>query len=174
MTVSVTTFYNFRKVLICTVAQHVREPGRYLAKVFCSERLVYYHNRWLPTDHFQGVDYFSEAYCRVKDADTELLVKGMTPCIAIERERLTCGPAAECVSERGKELCADINGECVTEQDGYYYTSAICVIFGVIFIVGYIIPTARKLQGELLSSLTGILTDLVAALPVHRWRINVE
>jgi PAT family acetyl-CoA transporter-like MFS transporter 1 len=89
----------------------------------------------------KGVDYFSEAYCRVKDADTELLVK-----------------AAECVSERGKELCADINGECVTEQDGYYYTSAICVIFGVIFIVGYIIPTARKLQ----------------ALPVHRWRINVE
>ncbi|KAG8219992.1 acetyl-coenzyme A transporter 1-domain-containing protein [Butyriboletus roseoflavus] len=26
----------------------------------------------------KGVDYFSEAYCRVKDADTELLVKGMT------------------------------------------------------------------------------------------------
>ena len=163
------------KVLICTVAQHVHEPGRYLAKVFCSERLVFHHNRWLPTDHFQGVDYFSEAYCRVKDADTELLVKGMTDASqSIERERLTCGPAAECVSERGKELCADISGECVTKQDGYYYISAICLIFGVVFLVGYIIPTARKLQGELVLSLARILTDLMAAIPVHRWRINVE
>ena len=59
-----------------------------------------------------------------------------------------CGTAAECVSDRGKELCADISGECVTEQDGYYYVSAICMIFGVLFLVGYIIPTARRLQGE--------------------------
>jgi len=63
-------------VLICTAAQYIHEPGRYLAKVFCSERLAYHHHGWLPADHFQGVDYFSEAYCRVKDADTELLVKG--------------------------------------------------------------------------------------------------
>ncbi|KAF9243913.1 acetyl-coenzyme A transporter 1-domain-containing protein [Melanogaster broomeanus] len=89
----------------------------------------------------KGVDFFSEAYCIVKDADTELLVK-----------------AAECVSERGKERCADINGECVTEQDGYYYISAVCMTIGVLFFIGYILPTARKLQ----------------ALPVHRWRINPE
>ncbi|KAF9229532.1 hypothetical protein BS17DRAFT_792430 [Gyrodon lividus] len=79
----------------------------------------------------KGVDLFSEAYCRVKDADTELLVK-----------------ATECVSERGQQLCANINGECVTEQDGYYYISIICMTFGVLFFIGYIIPTARKLQGE--------------------------
>lgn len=59
----------------------------------------------------------------------------------------------------------------MTEQDGYYYISAICMIFGVFFLVGYIIPTARKLQGELGSSLSGMLTDLLAALPVHRWRL---
>ena len=69
----------------------------------------------------------------------------------MECERLTCDPAAECVSDRGKELCADINGECVTEQDGYYYISAICMIFGVVFLVGYIMPTARRLQGEWVS-----------------------
>lgn len=62
----------------------------------------------------------------------------------------------------------------MTEQDGYYYVSAICVIFGVVFLVGYIIPTARKLQGELLSRLGDMLTDEVAALPVHRWRIGGE
>lgn len=55
--------------------------------------------------------------------------------------------AAECVSDRGKELCSDINGECITERDGYYYVSAICVTFGALFLVLYIIPTARRLQG---------------------------
>ena len=78
MTVSVTIFCSFAGALTCTAAQYVHEPGRHLAKVFCSERLVYHRDRWFPADHFQGVDYFSEAYCRVKDADTELLVKGMT------------------------------------------------------------------------------------------------
>jgi MFS transporter, PAT family, solute carrier family 33 (acetyl-CoA transportor), member 1 len=57
-------------------------------------------------------------------------------------------PAAECVSEHGKSQCADINGECVTERDGYYWVSALCLMFGVAFLIGYIIPTARKLQGE--------------------------
>lgn len=96
------------------------------------------------------MDYFTEAYCRVQDADTELLVKGMKD--ASERGAmmaLTCETATECVSERGKEVCAEINGECVTEQDGYYYISGICMIFGVLFLIAYIIPTARRLQGEL-------------------------
>ncbi|KAG2155391.1 acetyl-coenzyme A transporter 1 [Suillus clintonianus] len=89
----------------------------------------------------KGVDYFSVAYCEVKEAKTELLVK-----------------AAECVSERGKELCSEIDGRCITERDGYYYVSAICMTFGVLFLMIYIIPTARKLQ----------------ALPVYRWRISPE
>ncbi|EIW86396.1 hypothetical protein CONPUDRAFT_45049 [Coniophora puteana RWD-64-598 SS2] len=89
----------------------------------------------------KGVDLMSESVCQVKDADSDLLVK-----------------ASECVSEHGKSLCADIGGECITEGDGYYWISAICMTFGVIFVVSYIIPTARRLQ----------------ALPVHRWRISSE
>ncbi|KIO02317.1 hypothetical protein M404DRAFT_16043 [Pisolithus tinctorius Marx 270] len=89
----------------------------------------------------KGVDFFSVAHCTVKDTDTELVVK-----------------AAECVSELGKEQCSNIGGECVTEQDGYYYVSVICVTFGVIFLVSYIIPTARRLQ----------------ALPTRRWRVGSE
>ena len=56
--------------------------------------------------------------------------------------------AAECVSEHGKSQCADINGECVTERDGYYWVSGLCLMFGVAFLLGYIIPTVRRLQGE--------------------------
>ncbi|KAI6045025.1 acetyl-coenzyme A transporter 1-domain-containing protein [Pisolithus marmoratus] len=89
----------------------------------------------------KGVDYFTVAYCTVKDTDTELVVR-----------------AAECVSEFGKEQCSNIGGECVTEQDGYYYVSAICVIFGVFFFIGYIIPTAHRLQ----------------AMPIRRWRVGSE
>ncbi|KAG1755060.1 acetyl-coenzyme A transporter 1 [Suillus paluster] len=89
----------------------------------------------------KGVDFFSEAYCEVKDANSDVLVR-----------------AAECVSDHGKEVCTDINGECITERDGYYYVSAICMTFGVLFLGFYIIPTARKLQ----------------ALPVYKWRINPE
>lgn len=56
--------------------------------------------------------------------------------------------ANECVSEEGKVLCKSLGGECVTLKDGYYTVTAICVAFGVIFLVAFIIPTARKLQGS--------------------------
>jgi len=62
--------------------------------------------------------------------------------------KLTQDSAAECVSDLGKEHCSAIGGECMTEQDGYYYVSMICVTFGVLFLVGYIMPTARRLQSE--------------------------
>lgn len=62
--------------------------------------------------------------------------------------KLTRDSATECVSDLGKERCSAIGGECITEQDGYYYVSMICVTFGVLFLVGYIMPTARRLQSE--------------------------
>jgi len=89
----------------------------------------------------KGVDLFSIATCHVKEAGTEFSVG-----------------AAECVSEHGKSRCADINGECVTERDGYYLVSAFCLTFGVVFFFSYIIPTARRLQ----------------ALPISQWRVNVR
>ncbi|KAH9850660.1 MFS general substrate transporter [Lenzites betulinus] len=84
----------------------------------------------------KGVDLFSVATCQIKDS--ELSVK-----------------AHECVSEHGKSACTEIGGECVTEQDGYYIVSAICLGFGVLSVLFFLIPTAKKLQ----------------AVPVSKWRI---
>ncbi|EIW65052.1 MFS general substrate transporter [Trametes versicolor FP-101664 SS1] len=84
----------------------------------------------------KGVDFFSVATCEIKESG--LSVK-----------------AHECVSEHGKLACTDLGGECVTEQDGYYIVSAICLGFGVLSVLFFLIPTARKLQ----------------AVPVSKWRI---
>lgn len=89
----------------------------------------------------KGVDLFSVATCHVTESGVELAVQ-----------------ASECVSEHGKALCKDINGECITETDGYYVVSAICMLFGLVFLVAFIIPTARKLQ----------------ALPTSIWRIKLD
>ncbi|OJT13218.1 hypothetical protein TRAPUB_10237 [Trametes pubescens] len=75
----------------------------------------------------KGVDFFSVATCEIKESG--LSVK-----------------AHECVSEHGKLACSDLGGECVTEQDGYYIVSAICLGFGVLSVLFFLIPTARKLQ----------------------------
>ncbi|KAI0062645.1 hypothetical protein BV25DRAFT_1915799 [Artomyces pyxidatus] len=87
----------------------------------------------------KGVDFFTIATCEVQEAGTTLNVK-----------------AAECVSELGKAHCKEIGGQCNTERDGYYIVSAVCMTLGVIFLVGFIMPTARKLQ----------------ALPLSKWRIH--
>ena len=60
-----------------------------------------------------------------------------------------------------------MSGQCVTTQDGYYYVSAICVGLGVLSLVLYIIPTARRLEGELyLMSLVLLVTDV----PLQHYR----
>ena len=41
-----------------------------------------------------------------------------------------------------------MNGQCVTTQDGYYYVSGICLTLGLLALVIYIIPTAKRLEGE--------------------------
>lgn len=43
-------------------------------------------------------------------------------------------------------MCEQVGGICTTERDGYYAMSAICVIVGVIVLVTYVKPTARRLQ----------------------------
>lgn len=97
-----------------------------------------------------GVDLFTIASCHaVQEAGTELIVKSeefqflFIPTITDWSQT-----AAECVSEHGKATCASIGGECITERDGYYWVSALGLTFGVAFLLGYIIPTARKLQGK--------------------------
>jgi len=89
----------------------------------------------------KGVDLFSVATCHVSEVGMELAVQ-----------------ATECVSDHGKEMCQKIGGECITETDGYYVVSAVCMVFGLFFLVAFIIPTARKLQ----------------ALPTSTWRIKMD
>jgi len=56
--------------------------------------------------------------------------------------------AMECVSEHGKSLCKAAKGTCVVHTDGYYIVSAICMSLGVILVIAFILPTARKLQSK--------------------------
>ncbi|KAI0700407.1 MFS general substrate transporter [Cytidiella melzeri] len=85
----------------------------------------------------KGVDLFSVATCQIKEQG--LSVK-----------------AAECVSDHGKAACADLGGECITERDGYYIVSAVCLALGVLSVIFFMIPTARKLQ----------------AVPPSKWRVS--
>ena len=83
----------------------------------------------------------------------------------------------ECVSDHGKAHCKDIDGICVTERDGYYIVSAICLAFAVIFLVAFIIPTARKLQSKSLFKLMTILMQILSCLvglPTSVWRIKMS
>ncbi|KAJ7722661.1 acetyl-coenzyme A transporter 1-domain-containing protein [Mycena maculata] len=65
--------------------------------------------------------------------------------------------ATECVTQRGKKLCAEIDGTCLVSRDGYYIVSTACIIFGVIFMMLYTIPTAWRLQ----------------SLPTNSWRVKI-
>jgi hypothetical protein len=85
----------------------------------------------------RAIDYFSIATCQV---DGDLTAKGV-----------------ECVSEEGKALCSAAAGTCVMERDGYYITTGICLVVGLLFLVAYIIPTGKRLQ----------------ALPLTRWRVAI-
>ncbi|KAJ7480190.1 acetyl-coenzyme A transporter 1-domain-containing protein [Mycena galericulata] len=89
----------------------------------------------------KGVDLFSVASCKIQEGTSELVVK-----------------ATECVSEHGKAACTEVGGECITETDGYYIVSGLCMLFGVAFLVMYIMPTARKLQ----------------ELPTSAWRVKMS
>lgn len=87
---------------------------------------------------------------------------------------------AECVSEEGKAACSAAAGTCVMERDGYYTTTAFCLGIGLILLVAYIIPTAKKLQG-LFAALqytptTQSLTPHgpVTALPLSKWRVPIS
>ncbi|KAF9535740.1 acetyl-coenzyme A transporter 1 [Crepidotus variabilis] len=87
----------------------------------------------------KGIDLFTVATCQVPK--TGVTVK-----------------ATECVSEHGKAACKHIGGVCHMETDGYYITMGICLGFGVIFLLAFILPTARRLQ----------------SLPISVWRVKME
>jgi len=92
-----------------------------------------------------GIDLFSVATCKVPEA--AIAVKGKSTFSSIPLTDHNAS-ATECVSDHGKALCKDISGICVTETDGYYIVCGICLAFGIIFLIAFILPTARKLQRE--------------------------
>ena len=53
----------------------------------------------------------------------------------------------------------------MTERDGYYIVSAVCMVLGAISVIFYMLPTARKLQGWLLifSQALGYDTNFVCS-----------
>jgi len=46
-------------------------------------------------------------------------------------------------------MCTAAAGTCVMERDGYFITTGICLVVGLLFFVAYIMPTAKRLQGLL-------------------------
>jgi hypothetical protein len=80
--------------------------------------------------------------------------------------------ATECVSEHGKKACKDMGGICHIERDGYYIVNGACLVVGLIILLAYIIPTARKLQGMLHLSLNIHFVTALPALPISVWRIR--
>ena len=56
--------------------------------------------------------------------------------------------ASECISEHGKHACEELGGTCITERDGYYTMSAVCVLVGALTLLVWIGRTAKHLQGE--------------------------
>ncbi|KAJ7164642.1 acetyl-coenzyme A transporter 1-domain-containing protein [Mycena crocata] len=77
----------------------------------------------------KSVDMFTIATCQITDDSTYF---GEV--------------ATECVTKHGKSLCAELEGQCLVVRDGYYLVSTFCMIFGVVFLVLYTIPTAWRLQ----------------------------
>jgi hypothetical protein len=90
----------------------------------------------------------------IDDVGSETILEGATPAHATRTSltnhiALLSTPASECVSDAGKAHCADLGGQCHTERDGYYITSAIAVSTGLLLLFVYVIPTAKRLQGLL-------------------------
>jgi hypothetical protein len=140
-------------ILPFSVTKYLHKSRRNLAKILRAQRWIITY-LILPCCLMMGakaVDLFSIATCEVSEAGSSLAVKGERSTSLFDRGTPTASPqAAECVSEQGKARCSSIGGTCITERDGYYITTGLCLGLGVIVLVAFIIPTARKLQGELL------------------------
>ena len=123
---------------------------------------------------FIGIDLFSVATCEVPDAAVDIKGKPSPHHVALTTE-VHIWVATECISDHGKALCKDINGVCITETDGYYIISAISIGFGIIFLIAFILPTARKLQSKIRFSLH-ILPGayFFLGLPTSVWRVKMS
>ncbi|OLY80726.1 putative membrane protein [Smittium mucronatum] len=85
----------------------------------------------------ESVDYFSKATCsvpQITDAGKVFF---------------------SCISESGKEMCADLGGKCIVQYDGFYIISVICLFFSILNFTFFSKPTISRLE----------------SLPLKAWRI---
>jgi hypothetical protein len=64
------------------------------------------------------------------------------------------------------------------ERDGYYITTAICLVVGLLCLVTYITPTVKRIQGLCIlygsvSPPTDSLSLARTALPLSKWRTTI-
>ncbi|UZJ56758.1 hypothetical protein CBS101457_006078 [Exobasidium rhododendri] len=97
----------------------------------------------------KSVDYFTISRCSLPVVK-ESVSKVISNTIGVV--------SSECTSDDGKAQCRALGGTCVIERDGYYWTSAICVVVGTIVLFTFIRPKSKQLQ----------------ALPAAAWRVSLE
>ncbi|KAI8354678.1 acetyl-coenzyme A transporter 1-domain-containing protein [Blakeslea trispora] len=56
------------------------------------------------------------------------------------------GQVISCAEETGKELCEQMEGTCQLEKDGYYVVGTLCVVVGLVMLLGYIKPAVKQLE----------------------------
>ncbi|KAH9974660.1 acetyl-coenzyme A transporter 1 [Lactifluus volemus] len=127
---------------VCIGAFHARVSDPVIGGTYITllNTFINLGHTWPKFFVLRAIDLFTIATCEVDDASNSLAAKGV-----------------ECVSEQGKTQCSAAGGTCAMERDGYYITTAICISVGLVVLVAYIVPTARKLQ----------------VLPLTKWRIAI-
>ncbi|GAA5904324.1 hypothetical protein JCM8208_006836 [Rhodotorula glutinis] len=103
----------------------------------------------------KGIDALSVAVCHVRSSSLDADGASSSSSSHVGEMDLVVR-SAECVSDHGKAACAQLGGECVTERDGYYAVSAVCIVAGAVLLWTFVGPVARKLQ----------------SLPGSAWRVK--
>ncbi|KAH9839220.1 MFS general substrate transporter [Rhodofomes roseus] len=89
----------------------------------------------------KAVDVFTVATCSVS-APSSTLDQLATP--------------ASCITKSEKAACTALGGTCDVQQDGYYVMSVVCLAVGIVLLIFFMIPTARRLQ----------------SIPPKEWRVR--
>jgi len=127
-------------VSICAFHARVSDPGIGGTYITLLNTVSNLGSTWPRFFVLRAIDFFTIATCEVDDNSSSLTAKGV-----------------ECVSEEGRALCSAAAGRCVMERDGYYITTGVCLLVGMLCLVAYVIPTAKRLQG----------------LPLNAWRLTI-
>lgn len=98
----------------------------------------------------KSVDYFTKSSCSVAASTKEALESATLHALNIVSN--------ECTSDDGAARCRAAGGTCIIERDGYYWTSTICIIIGLVALLGFILPKSQHLQ----------------KLPAAAWRVSLD